>query len=70
MGLLDYWTGGMWEYGNIRQFDCGTVGLWDCGNDGLHCTFVKSVQQDVNSLEKLFLLTGGTKVTHNFRIAQ
>ena len=35
----------------------------------LKCTFGKSVQQDVDSLEKLFLLTGGTKVIQNFRIA-
>ena len=34
-----------------------------------HCTFGKSVQRDVDLLEKLFLLTGGTKVTQNFRIA-
>ena len=34
-----------------------------------HCTFGKSVLQDVDSLEKLFLLTGETKVTKNFRIA-
>ena len=34
-----------------------------------HCTFGKSVQRDVDLLEKLFLLTGGTKMTQNFRIA-
>ena len=35
----------------------------------LHCTFGKSVQQDVGSLEKLFLPFGWTKVTQNIRIA-
>ena len=33
------------------------------------CTFGKSVQRDVDSIEKLFLLTVWTKVTQNFSIA-
>ena len=38
-------------------------------NASPQCTFGKNVQRDVDSLKKLFLFTGGTKVTQIVRIA-
>ena len=79
--FLDIWTLVFGQSGRTRGpllFFLGSVLLWAYPMYFLrvrslvyckHCTFGKSVQRDVGSLEKSFLHTGWTKMPQSFRIA-